>query len=76
MRRIMGLENKFEKEWGENKDVWRNRLTFEPGYALRSVLSIPKEKSKKMILPTVLLEVTRLVIYALGTYTIYQKIFQ
>ncbi len=76
VERIMGLENKFEKEFYEDKYLWRLKMTFEPEYALRSVLSIPKEKSKKIILPTILLETTRLAVYALGVYTIYQKILQ
>jgi len=70
----MGLENKFEAEFNENKDLWRMRMIFEPGYALRNTLSIQKEKSKKLVLPTILLEATRLAVYGLGTYAIYQKI--
>jgi len=67
------LENKFEKEWYGNKEKWRVRMVFEPGYALKNVLSKPKEL-RKTIPATIMLEVTRLATYAFLAYTIYRAI--
>jgi hypothetical protein len=65
------LENKFKKEFNNHPQRWLARLTFEPVYALRNVLSVvPKESQEySKVLPlAIACEIMKLGAYSVLAY--------